>query len=111
MCNFSPQISKTFFLFIKYSQRHLFHYLVLKRKLYKKKGIGDTVTIFLKSVILNYSNERSVYIGFTHVKILPGQAAVFVSFFGKKRAFSLLLEKYANSEIICPMRLLTVSPW
>lgn len=33
--------------------------------------MGDTVTIFLKSIILNYSNERLVYIGFTHVRILP----------------------------------------
>lgn len=47
MCNFSPQISKTFFLFIKYSQRHLFHYLVLKRKLYKKKELGTLSQYFL----------------------------------------------------------------
>lgn len=57
--------------------------------LFKKKGVGDTVTIFLKCIILNYFNERLVYIGFTRVKILPGQAAVFVSFFGKKKAFKI----------------------
>lgn len=51
--------------------------------------MGDTLTIFLKSIILNYSNERSVYIGFTQVKIVPGQAAVFVSFFGEKKAFKV----------------------
>lgn len=40
--------------------------------------MGDTVTILLKSIILNYCNERLIYIGFTHVRILPGQAAVFL---------------------------------
>lgn len=51
--------------------------------------MGDTVTIFLKSIILNYCNERLIYIGFTHVRILPGQAAVFVSFFGERKAFKV----------------------
>lgn len=51
--------------------------------------MGDTVTIFLKSIILNYCNERLIYIGFTHVRILPGQAAVFVSFFGERKAFKI----------------------
>lgn len=48
--------------------------------------MGDTITIFLKSIILNYSRERLIYIGFTHVRILPGQAAVFVSFLWKNKA-------------------------
>lgn len=51
--------------------------------------MGDNVTIFLKSIILNYSNEKLVYIGFTHVRILPGPAAVFVSFFGEKKALKV----------------------
>lgn len=51
--------------------------------------MGDTVTIFLKSIVLNYSNKGLVYIGFTHVRILPAQAAVFVSFFGKRKAFKV----------------------
>lgn len=51
--------------------------------------MGDTVTVFLKSIILNYCNERLIYIGFTHVRILPGQAAVFVSFFGERKAFKV----------------------
>lgn len=75
--------------------------------------MGDTVTMFLKSIILNYSNERSVYIGFTHVKMLPGQAAVFVSFFGKKKAFKVRFWRRTMQRVklICPMSLLTVSPW
>lgn len=46
----------------------------------------DTLAIFLKSFILNYSNEILIYIGFTHVRILPGQAAVFCFILSEKES-------------------------
>lgn len=43
------------------------------------------------------------------MRILPHQAAVFVSFFGKKKAFKVCFwRKSRQTEIICPMSLLTV---
>lgn len=60
--------------------------------------MGDTITIFLKSIILNYSRERLIYIGFTHVRILPGQAALFHSY-GKIKHL-----KIAFGEEVCKQR-------
>lgn len=60
MCNFPPQISKTFFPIHKIFTKTFISLFGLKKKVIKKKGMGDTVTIFLKCIILNYFNERLV---------------------------------------------------
>lgn len=85
MCHFPPLISKAFFLFINYSQRHL----LFGFKNFIKKRNGGLSTVFLKSISLNYSHERLVYIFCTYLRILSGQATSFVSFFGGRKAFNI----------------------
>ena len=49
----------------------------------------DTVIIFLKSISLNHSNERFVYIFLTCSRIPSARAASLASFFGGRKAYCI----------------------